>query len=162
MFRNFVLIIFSSIFILTSSCNDDEDDLDTLGLLNSSSWLGVIESHEFDYDADNNLIGEDTYETPEGQLDLFFLNDDQSALIKYECDRISCDGNVYSGKWKLMNNTLKVTINREEINALADAVFIEGEVYLINASELVLEVVFNAPGPSVAKRVRRLKYIRSE
>ena len=103
MFRNFVLIIFSSIFILTSSCNDDEDDLDTLGLLNSSSWLGVIESHEFDYDADNNLIGEDTYETPEGQLDLFFLNDDQSALIKYECDRISCDGNVYSGKWKLMN-----------------------------------------------------------
>ena len=154
-------IIFSTILVLTSSCSND-DQPDSFELLNSSSWLGGTEIQEFDYDASNNLIDEVIRETPDGQLHLFSLNADNSAEIKYECDRTKCEGETHQGKWELKNNTLTVTINRKELNALADVIFIEGGIHMINASEMILEVEFEAPTPSVARRIRRVKYVRSE
>lgn len=156
-----LLIIFSPILILTSSCSND-DQPDTSELLNSSSWLGGTETQGLDYDASNNLIDEVIRETPDGQLHLFSLNADKSAVIKYECDRTKCDGKTHQGKWELKNNTLTVTINREEVNALADVIFIEASIHMINTSEMILEVEFEDPTPSVSRRVRRVKYVISE
>ncbi|TRX48002.1 hypothetical protein FNH22_29980 [Fulvivirga sp. M361] len=159
MYRILMPLIVSIIFFGISSCSDDDDEPGKLDSLNASSWLGEVEIEELDYDSNNSLIRQEIYTTDEGLFNLIVLNDDKTALIKYQCDKTECNGNEYNGKWELIHNTLKVVINREELNALSDLIVIEGDIVQISAPELIIEVVFDAPSTSVAKRVRRLKYI---
>jgi hypothetical protein len=58
-----------------------------------------------------------------------------------------------------MGNKLKVTINREELGSLVDGAYMESSIISLIASELITEVVFMNPEPSVAKRVRHIKYV---
>ena len=160
MHRILIPLIVSLIFFGISACSDDDDgEPDKLDLLNASSWLGEVEIEELDYDSNNNLIRQEIYTLDEGLFNLIVLNDDKTALIKYQCDKTECNGNEYNGKWELIHNTLKVVINREELNALSDLIVMEGDVVQISDPELIIEVVFDAPSTSVAKRIRRLKYI---
>jgi hypothetical protein len=153
------LSLFSTILILASSCKKDDKDIDKLVLLTNSSWLGEVKTEDFDYDANNRLINQSPYETPEGQLRLMSLSKDKKAIIKYECDKTNCGGDQYNGKWEVVDNKLKVSINREELNTLADAILIEGEILTINTSELIIEIIFLNPTASIPKKLRRITYI---
>ncbi len=143
----------------TYSCGNEEKEMDRVALLSSTSWLGGTQVENFDYASDNTLISRGSYQTPDGLLNTMSLYKAKTARIKYGCDRTACNGDQYMGKWELVDNKLKVTINREELGSLVDASYMEGSVISLTASELIIEVVFFNPEPSVAKRVRHIKYI---
>jgi hypothetical protein len=60
----------------------------------------------------------------------------------------------------LRDNTLRVTLNREQFNSLADAQFLEAEIFRINSEELILEKTIHVgTAPNTTKNLIRLKYI---
>ena len=91
------------------------------------------------YDSDGKVIIQLADATPEGQYHLITLNDDKTAILKYQCSKTSCLGEEYQGKWTLTNNDLSVTLNREHFHSLADAEFIEAMIFRINAAEMILQ-----------------------
>ena len=159
LYRVILVPIFLVMLIATSACNDNDEEIDKLALLSSTSWLGATQIENFDYDSNNKLINQTSYNTPEGLLEIMSLYKSRAATIKYNCDRTVCTGDQYQAKWELIGNKLKVTINREELGSLVDAAYMESSIISLTASDLISEVVFMNPEPSVAKRVRRIKYV---
>lgn len=151
----FILIILT---LIIYSCDDEGGEVDKFGLLNSSSWLGPIKITDTDYDLNNNLVDQQSTEIPDGQYNLMTLNSNKAASIKYNCDKEKCEGDNYEGTWELQGDLLIVLINREELNSLSDALFIEGEISQLSSSELVIEIILNNPTPEVAKRIRQIIY----
>ncbi len=155
----FILVpVFFVILIVTSACHDDKE-IDKLALLGATSWLGSTQIENFDYDSNGKLIDQSSYSMPEGSFEIMSLYKNRVATIKYNCDRTACNGDQYKGKWELADDKLKVTINGEELGSIADAFYMEADIVHLSDSELIVQVVFFKPEPSVAKRVRRIKYI---
>lgn len=156
-------LVFLSVAITSCDRDEDEEAPDTLSLLNSSTWVGPIETERIEYDEANNVTNQTTEAIPDGEYRQITLNDDRTALVKYLCDKANCTGDVYDGKWTFADNILHVTLNREQfnVNSLADWLFIEAEIFRINSEQLILERTFYVgTAPNVVKNINRYKYIR--
>jgi hypothetical protein len=110
MTHHITVLTLACLSVTMSSCDRNEEVPDKLALLNSSAWVGSVETVRIEYDEENNATNQTTEVTPEGQYRLMILNDDQTAVVKYLCDKTNCTGDVYQAKWDFTGHVEQRTI----------------------------------------------------
>ena len=149
--------IFSLVLITLTSCTrkDENTELKFEQQLVNTKWLR--KGDEFIvYDLNNKILMQHYADTPEGLISHMELKADRIAVINKLCDEFNCSGDKYIGKWQINKNTLLVSYTDSSL----ERVFVEGKIFNITPSELVIDVDLSKFHADNYRRIKRISYIK--
>ena len=154
--RKIGFILSLALITLTSCTGRDENtELNFEQQLVNTKWLR--KGDEFIvYDLNNKILMQHYADTPEGLISHMELKADRIAVINKLCDEFNCNGDEYIGKWQINKNTLLGSYTDSSL----ERVFVEGKIFNIMPSELVIDVDISKFHADNYKRIKRISFIK--